>query len=264
MQYLINNIEIKNDVVNITLLDKDNNFLKHRIHIIAYTNYYFNVNNSIDEDYLSNILKESNYYFIKDEVIKKLSRKDYSKFEIKEFISNKLSDSETLRLIKDLERNNYINDYNYVKSIFNDAQSKLKGKLYIEDKLNNKEIDENIIKAFFEQYNEEKVAYKLVNNEIKKLKDKCPKNNLISKISMKLNYNGFSEVVIYEQMKSLESLKLTDNKILLEKDYIKLLKKYQKKFENKDLNRKIIESLIAKGYNYKSIREVVEGKNSDD
>ena len=56
-------------------------------------------------------------------------------------------------------------DYNYIKRIFNESESKLKGKLYIEAKLKDKELDDNIIKAFFEHYNEEPLANKLSNKD---------------------------------------------------------------------------------------------------
>ena len=35
-------------------------------------------------------------------------------------------------------------------------------------------------------------------------------------------------------------------------------------FKNKELDRKVIESLLLKGYNYKSIKNVVEGMNEND
>ena len=51
---------------------------------------------------------------------------------------------------------------------------------------------------------------------------------------------------------------------LIMKDYSKLLKKYQNRLKNKELENKIIESLLVKGYNYKSIKNVVEGMKNDD
>jgi amidophosphoribosyltransferase len=178
---------------------------------------------------------------------------------VKELIKDKLNDDELNRLINDLERNNYINDYNYIKRIFNESESKLKGKLYIESKLKGKELDENIIKAFFEHYNEEELANKLSNREYKKLENKHPKNTIINKISYKLNYNGFSEYVINDVISSLEHIKRSDNTLLIEKDYLKLVKKYQNKYKDKELERKVIESLLLKGYNYKSVKEYIGG-----
>ena len=259
MEYLVKDIEILKDVVNIELIDSKLKVLKYKIHAVAFANYYLRKESNISEIDLNNLLNESKYYFIKDQVISKLKVKDYSKYEIKEMIKDKLDEDSLTRLINDLERNNYINDYNYLKRIFNDSESKLKGKLYIESKLKGKELDENIINAFFEHYNEEELANKLSNKEYKKLENKHPKNVIINKISMKLSYNGFSEYVINEIVSSLEQIKSSNNTMLLEKDYLKLVKKYQNKYKDKELERKVIESLLLKGYNYKSVKEYIGG-----
>lgn len=259
MNYLVKDIEVLKDVVNIKLIDSKSKLISYKIHAVAFANYYLIRESNISGIDLNNLLNESNYYFIKDSVISKLKVKDYSKYEIKELIKDKLNEEGLNRLINDLERNNYINDYNYVKRVFNECESKLKGKLYIESKFKGKEIDDSLINAFFEHYDEKELANKLSNKEYKKLENKCPKNIVINKISTKLNYNGFSEFVINETINSLEYIKSSDNINLLEKDYLKLIKKYQNKFKDKDLERKVIESLLLKGYNYKSIKEYIGG-----
>jgi SOS response regulatory protein OraA/RecX len=263
MEYLVKDIEVLNDVVTIKLSNSNSNEVLYKIHIVAFTNYYLRRDTYISKIDLNNLLKESDYYFIKDKVISKLKIKDYSKYEIKEFIKDKLDESNLNRLILDLERNNYINDYNYVKRIFNEAESKLKGKLYIESRLNDKEIDESLIKAFLERFNEGMLANKLVYREYKKIENKYPKNTIINKISYKLNYNGFSEYIIKEEISKLEFIKYSDSFDLIEKDYLKLMKKYQNKYKDKELERKVIESLVLKGYNYKSVKDYVGGKKSD-
>ena len=47
-------------------------------------------------------------------------------------------------------------------------------------------------------------------------------------------------------------------------EYNKLLKKYQNKYQNKELERKVIESLLLKGYNYKSVKAMIEGADKND
>ena len=261
MEYLVKDIEVLKDVVTIKL--SSSNEVSYKIHVVAFTNYYLRRDTYINECDLNNLLKESEYYFIKDKVISKLKTKDYSKYEIKEFVKDKLDESNLNRLILDLERNNYINDYNYVKRVFNEAESKLKGRLYIESKLKDKEIDESLIKAFFEHYKEDELASTLVYKEYKKIENKYPKTTIINKIAYKLNYNGFSEYVIKEEVSKLEYIKYNDSIELIEKDYLKLIKKYQNKYKDKELERKVIESLILKGYNYKSVKDYVGGKKSD-
>lgn len=264
MKYFIINIEIDKDVVIIELKDNDSKVYKYKIHTVAYTNYYVSNNTYIDDEFLSKLLKESSYYFTKDQVIKRLKLKDYSKYEIKEIIKSKLEEEESERLISDLERNNYINDYNYVKYIFESANSKLKGRLYINNILKNKGIDEKIIESFYSYFDERKLAKKLINKEYKKLENKYPINTIINKISYKLNYNGFNEEIINDELENLKGLNNNVDEEILLKDYTKVVKKYQNKYKNKELERKVIETLVAKGYNYKSVKALIEGMKQDD
>lgn len=263
MIYLVEDIEILKDVVNIKL-NINSKFEYYRIHAVAFANYYINIGKSIDEEYLSNLLEESKYYFIKDEIIKKLKTKDYTRGEIIMFLENKLDEYSIDRLIKDLENNNYINDYNYLKRVFDNANTKLKGKNYIIKYLENKYIDEKLLNSFFLNFKELELANKLVNIELTKLRNKYSKLAIISKISYKLNYNGFSEFVIQDIMDELQYLKNNDNSEIILKECVKYIEKYKNKLENKELARKVIETLVAKGYNYKSVKSIVEGMINND
>ena len=74
-----------------------------------------------------------------------------------------------------------------------------------------------------------------------------------------MNFENLREYVINDVISSLEHIKSSDNTLLIEKDYLKLVKKYQNKYKDKELERKVIESLLVKGYNYKSVKEYIGG-----
>lgn len=264
MKYFIESIEIVKDVVNIKLIDDNSKVFIYKIHAVAYANYYVSNNTFINDELLSNLLKESSYYFIKDNIIKKLKLRDYSKYEIKEIIYSKLDEEDSDRLINDLERNNYLNDYNYVKRVFDEANNKLKGRLFIESKLINKKIDESIISSFYSLFNDRLLAKKLINKEYKKLENKYPINTIINKIIYKLNYHGFNEDIINEEIESIKELKSNPDEKILLKDYLKVLKRHQNKYKNQELERKVIETLLLKGYNYKSVKALIEGMKQND
>ena len=263
MEYLVEDIEILKDVVNIKL--KSNmHLICHKIHAVAFANYYISVGKYISNEYLLKILEESKYYNLKDEVIKKLKNKDYTRGEIIIFLEDKLDEYSIDRMIKDLEKNNYINDYNYLKKVFELANNKLKGKNYIKKYLENKYLDEKLLDSFFVNFKENELANKLVKGELNKLKGKYSKQAILSKISYKLNYNGFSEFVIQDIIDGLQYLKFNNNEEIIVKECKKYLKKYENKLENNDLMRKVIETLVAKGYNYKSVKTIIEGMINDD
>lgn len=263
MTYLVEDIEILNDVVNITLKD-DLKTYNYKVHAVAFANYYVTIGKRINNEFLSNLLEESKFYFMKDQIIKKLKIKDYSRGQIIEFLNDKMDEYMIDRMIKDLENNNYINDYNYLKNVFNKANSKLKGKLFIINYLKDKYIDEKLLASFFLNFDEKNLAEKLVKTELNKLKNKYPKQVIINKISYKLNYNGFSELIVQDIIDDLQYIKSNDNDDLIIKECTKLVNKYSKKLKNNELERKVIETLVAKGYNYKSVKSVIEGMIKND
>ena len=82
------------------------------------------------------------------------------------------------------------------------------------------------------------------------------KQNILNKLVSA----GFS----YEMsLKAIESLVLDDgNELeLLRKEYLKALKKYEKKYEGYDLKQHITSYLMGKGFGYDDIRKITEEEN---
>ena len=77
-----------------------------------------------------------------------------------------------------------------------------------------------------------------------------------------VNFDTF-KIAAASREESLVFLEISNNISLLEKDYLKLVKKYQNKYKDKELERKVIESLLLKGYNYKSVKEYIGGMPHD-
>ena len=92
------------------------------------------------------------------------------------------------------------------------------------------------------------------NDDNKSPKALLPANEMISDCLEEYTVEWYSEI----------SSIMINNDDLLKKDLLKSIKKYQNKYENKELERKVIESLVAKGYNYKSVKTLLEGMNEND
>ena len=67
---------------------------------------------------------------------------------------------------------------------------------------------------------------------------------------------GSNDVLI----QSMCNIKTSETQRVIEqiKECTKLVNKYSKKLKNNELERKVIETLVAKGYNYKSVKDIVE------
>ena len=89
MEYIVKKIDVQKDYVNIKLIDSNSCSHSFKIHAVAFANYYLRVDSIVSEEDFNNLLNESKYYCIKDQVISKLKVKDYSKYEIKELFKHK-------------------------------------------------------------------------------------------------------------------------------------------------------------------------------
>ena len=96
-------------------------------------------------------------------------------------------------------------------------------------------------------------AYKIID---KKVKNNSKYSNFLLKQHL-TNYMinlGYSREIFGEY---LDKIKVSD-KSIIKKDALRLIKKYQKKYENNDLKYFIKDKLYKKGYNNEDISEVLD------
>ncbi len=206
---------------------------------------------------LEDILEDE--YFNK--IINLLSISLKSEYEIIQYIhtneyKNKhfLKQKQIENIIKKLKQLNYINDEKLAVTLVDYYMRNYKGPLYIKNKLNEKKIEDIIIKEallIYDSEKEEEIIAKILSKESNNnLPIKKYKLNLINKLIR----NGFNNSLVY---RFVEQLDIEDNsKLLIEKDYLKILNKVNKKdkteFEKKQL---IINYLLSKGYEYSLIKK---------
>ena len=210
----------------------------------------------IDLDLLDKVLESNKYYEMYNLALNYISFKMRSSNEIREYLLKKdASDEVVNKIINDFYNKNILNDKLYITSFINDSINlKNIGPLKIKNELIKNGFDEFEINTYLNKIDdniwEEKIK-KLIN---KYLSNKKLSTNMIKlKILNDLNIKGYSKEMIYPL---LDNINLDDENNIKE-EYKKAYKKYSVKYKDKELNNRITNYLIRKGYNYSDINKLI-------
>ncbi len=218
-------------ILNYNLLITKNISNKEYEEIIKY-------NKSLDAYYLS---------------LKYLNSKQRCEKEIRDYLKKKDFTYDTIaKTIDKLNKYNYLNRDLYVKSYINDKYNfGISGPLKIKKELlnlgfTNEEIDKYLNKDFNEKI--DKIIQKKIKNN-----NKLNEYNLKINITNYLTNLGYSKEMFIEYLDNIR----VDNKVIIKKDTEKLVKKYQKKYQDKELYYFIKRKLYQKGYKEEEIGDVL-------
>lgn len=210
----------------------------------------------IDLDLLENLLESNKYYEMYNLVLNYISFKMRSSSEIKEYLLKKDVSNEIInKILNDLYKNNILNDELYIASFINDSINlKDIGPLKIKNELIKKGFDENVIDEYLNKFDDNIWEDKIKNLMKKYLSNKRLSTNMIKlKILNDLNIKGYYKEMIYPL---LDNISLDDQNNIKE-EYKKAYKKYSIKYKDRELNNKIINYLLRKGYNYSDINKLI-------
>lgn len=189
--------------------------------------------------------------------LKLLSSKAYSENALKEKLLKKgATEEQTEEVIKLLVKYQMLDDLVVIKEYLEYADYK---------KYGYNRIREDLIKKGIPIYKVDKIKYdeirdhKLAGELIPLLDKKYSKYNHFQKKKhcydslLRLGYNH--EVAMIE-VEKVSPLNEKHERELLKVDYQKALKKYSQKHKGHELDEKIVNSLLQKGYRYKDIKEI--------
>jgi len=186
------------------------------------------------------------------------NKKLFSKAELKVKLNEKFKDSSNLidEIIAELESYKLIDDSYYASTYKEYLDSIYYGKYYIINFLNKKQIDKEIIgNLIFDTEKEEEKALEYF-NQIKNLY--VSKNFTKQKRSLystMLN-RGFSIDVILSVLNNLYVDKNVEFKSL-KNDYDKFVNKNRNKYNEDELETRVINFLVTKGYLFEDIKEFI-------
>lgn len=211
---------------------------------------------NIDIELLENVLESNKYYEMYNLALNYISFKMHSESEIRDYLIKKDASNEIIdRIIKEFYSKNILNDELYIKSYINDSVNlKDIGPLKIKNELIKKGFNEELISEYLNTFKDD-IWEDKIRKQIKKyLSNKRLSTNMIKlKILNDLNIKGYSKEMIYPLLENI-SLDDEDN---IKEEYKKAYKKYSSKFKDKELDTKISNYLIRKGYNYSDINRIL-------
>lgn len=186
-----------------------------------------------------------------------------SEYEIRLYIQK--NDKEKTLKVKDyneiiarLRSLNYVNDELYAKQIV-DYYKATKGKNYIKQYLREKRVDNSIIEnsiLLIEDDEEIEIALKIANKYVQTIR-KYPFKKQKEMTMNKLLRSGFSSNLITKIISKIEFIDESD--FSLKKDYLKIVKRLEKKdMSSYEKKQYILNSLLAKGYEYKNINNIIK------
>ena len=190
--------------------------------------------------------------------VQKISINDYSPNKIKEFLNKKgASKSEIEIVIKKLNKYDLLNEDELIRNVISFCDSKHYGYNRIIKMLNDRQVSKDkMAKVNKNETRETKEASELVKRLVKRYKKKNTVN---------LKRNIYSTLIRYgfdENIASLESSKVYNspsNELnMLKLEYSNLVSSYSRKLKGKELNNKIVKSLLSKGYRLFDIQHVLK------
>lgn len=171
---------------------------------------------------------------------------------------HEISESAIAEVIDYCYREGYIDHEDYAESLKNTMiRTTDKGPEIFRQKLIKAGIEKSLVENYTAKYEEEQpledveiLADKLLHQK------KGPKKKRIDKVKQSLLQKGYSFEVINEAMQNLDFEPDSEEiDLLLQRELEKVFRKYERKYEGRQLEMKTIEALLRKGYEYDTIKD---------
>lgn len=214
--------------------------------------YELLLSKKIDDKLLPGLLEENKKYECYYKGLERLNKKAESKSSLARYLLGKgYNDKEIEFVTEKLESQGYLNDSNYASSYVNNKVLTTSwGKEKIKKQLLQKGVSENVCDNALESYSKDIELEKLVKRINRKIRSNHDKSNRILKMRLEsdLGSEGFSKELIN---KALSEADFSDDSDIAKRTYEKLLIKFGRKYEDKELEYKVKQKMTSLGfYNY--------------
>lgn len=207
--------------------------------------------NSFYEKDWKKIINSLDESLLFDKVLKYIDYKPRTKLEVKNYLEDHNATTTSIKnIIKRLVTINFIDDDRYARIFIEEEMRHQKGPNAIKHVLLTKGIEEEIINKYLEEYSLDFLYENALDMGNKTLKTVVglPVSKQKESVYTRLYRMGYDYSIINRVLSVLEYSEL---------DYSKLKKDYLKIKEKVDDQNKIIQKLLAKGYNYSDIKKVI-------
>lgn len=267
--YVISELMVNGDHVKVTVLDKKTE-TDFKCLAMNYFDLGYRIGQGIEQkDY--DALKELHAYsFAYDKCIKKISYKDLSEQEIREFLDtlDSLSNEQIDSIVEDLKKQGFIDDDRLVYNQFEYLQMKLTGKKKIAYDLHKRGLSDELINAYSQAVNEDSEIERGVQKAEQLLRGLQKKSfrEQLQQLRTKLISAGYEKHTIESIIAQLDLKKdeETENDNL-KTDFDKVYKRYGSKYSGRILRQKVYTNLMSKGYNSDDVKKLIDNiEEADD
>ena len=229
--------------------------------IITYDNVILENNllfkKNIDKKEYNKILQDTEFYKVYNLILNSVLKKRKTESEVRKlFNSYNLSKNQRESIIKKLKNIGLINDNEYCKAYIDDQIYLLKkGVIQIKKGLVAKGISEEIIDDNLKNIDNKIIKNNLEKTIIKKVKlnTKYSKNYVKKKIISEMINKGYKKEDILDVLEKIEF----NDKDILEKEYKKTYMSLSKKYSGFELNTRLKQRLISKGFDLDDISKLL-------
>lgn len=214
----------------------------------------------ISKEELETIRRFAQFSYGKNLGLYYISFKQRTKKEVADYLRKYEIEEEYIpEIIAKLEEEKWINDETYVATyIRQNGLNGDKGPAVLRQKLQLKGIDKTTIDEVLAEADFSEVAERVAEKLLRKYDGKLPGRALQDKLTQGLLNKGFS----YDLAKaSVGRLDLEEDEetvtALLEKELDKQYRKYSRKYDGFELQQRLIQALMRKGYDYNAVRSAL-------
>ena len=211
--------------------------------------YELLLSKKIEDKLLPSLLEENKKYECYYKGLERLNKKAESKSSLARYLLSKgYTDNEIEFVTEKLESQGYLNDSNYASSYVNNKVLTTSwGKGKIKRQLLQKGVDEQDCDKALESYSKDIELEKLVKRINKKIRSNHDKSNkaLKMKLISDLVSEGFSKKLIN---KALSEADFSDDNEIAKRTYEKLLIKFGRKYEGRELEYKVKQKMTSLGF----------------
>lgn len=261
MIQIVEIVSKRNNRYQVHMLQNDKP-VKHLLSEITMFKYNLFTTKSLTEDVYKNMIKTAEYDLLFVKALNFISYQMRTISEVKKHLRKDVNDESIIqRQIDELKQKGYLNDTKYVEEyITQRIEFDLVGPRHIKEKLIGKGIHYDLIDQYLIQFKEEfqyDKIYQLIEKETK-FPIKKPYNKAYQSLKRKLINKGFSINIVQSSLISNSDMikDAVQEDDILKRDFEKLMKQHDK--DTYEGRNKIKQSLMSKGYNYSSIKNLFE------
>lgn len=256
----ISSIKITNNYVLLSLDNKTS----FKISEDDYFEYKFKANMDVDDVMMRKIENISNYHMAYMSALNKIKYKDRTEYEIRSLMYDDfdLIKPDVDKIVKKLKRYDFIDDERYTNDFIENSRLKYHGYNKIKSGLIEVRINSDLIEAHlhYDFKKDYELAYEFAKRSISSIRNK---NKLLTEnaLRQKLMYRGYKNDVITAVISDLNiTVDETVEMKLLEKDFARVLRRYEKRYEGYDLRARLFNYLASRGYSYSNINDLLDGR----